>query len=103
MNDLQVSVIIPIYNGEAFLRDSIGSVRGQSQSNIGTIIVNDGSQDDSEALVRDLFPTTRVITQHNQGAATARNAGIEVARGEFVAFLDCDDVWDANKLDLHIK
>ena len=53
--------------------------------------------------MRDLFPTTRVITQNNQAAAAARNAGIEVARGEFVAFLDCDDVWDANKLDLHIK
>ena len=46
MNNLQVSVIIPIYNGEAFLRDSIGSVLGQSQSNIETIVVNDGSQDD---------------------------------------------------------
>jgi glycosyltransferase involved in cell wall biosynthesis len=103
MREPQVSVIVPVYNGERFIQQSIDSALGQSISDHEVIIVNDGSTDHSAALVQDLFPTARLINQHNQGAAAARNAGIEVARGEFVAFLDCDDLWDETKLERQLE
>ena len=99
MNTPLVSVIVPVHNGERFLRASIGSVLAQSYRNIEIIATNDGSTDGSESVLRALSPDIRVIDQRNQGAAAARNAGIAVARGEFLAFLDCDDCWDADKLE----
>lgn len=103
MSKPQVSVIIPVYNGERFIQESISSALGQSIPDFEVIVINDGSTDNSAAMVQDLFPTVRLINQKNQGAAAARNAGIEVARGEYVAFLDCDDLWDETKLERQLK
>lgn len=91
-----ISIIIPVYNAETYLRQCIDSVLGQTFHNIEVICVNDGSTDGSAALldefaVRDA--RVRVLSQANAGQGAARNAGLTAAHGEFVAFLDADDLY----------
>ena len=104
MSDEQplVSVIIPVYNGARFLRAALESVFTQTYRPIEVIVVDDGSQDDSGAIAQS-FPDVRYIRQENQGVAAARNNGIAVARGEFFAFLDQDDLWTPEKLERQIN
>jgi glycosyltransferase involved in cell wall biosynthesis len=90
-----VSVIIPAYQVAVFIRAAIDSVLAQTCSDNEIIVINDGSPD-TEELEKQLEAYAHLITyirQPNQGAGAARNAGIRVARGEFIAFLDGDDVW----------
>ncbi len=90
-----LTVIIPAYNIALFIAEAIDSVLAQSFTDYEIIVINDGSPD-TEALERELAPylgRIRYIKQENQGAGAARNAGLRVARGEYVAFLDGDDVW----------
>ncbi len=90
----EISVIIPIYNSQAFLRECIDSVLAQSFTNWQLILVDDGSTDDSLALCRDYAVNDRrikVITKTNGGLSSARNAGLDVAKGDYVFFLDSDD------------
>ncbi|HSS20818.1 MAG TPA: glycosyltransferase family A protein [Pyrinomonadaceae bacterium] len=90
-----VSVIIPAYKVAPFIHATLGSVLAQTFDNFEIIVINDGSPD-TEALEREIAPYTHLITyirQPNQGAGAARNSGIQVARGEFIAFLDGDDLW----------
>lgn len=96
-----VSVIIPVYNGERYLRAALESIFAQSYRPIEVIVVDDGSTDDSGAIAQS-FSEVRYIQQKNQGVAAARNHGIEVAHGEFFAFLDQDDLWTPEKLKLQI-
>lgn len=96
-----VSVIIPVYNGERFLRAALESVFAQMHRPIEVIVVDDGSKDESGAIAQS-FPEVRYIRQENQGVAAARNNGIEVARGEFFAFLDQDDLWTPEKLKFQV-
>ena len=96
-----VSVIIPVHNGGRYLRAALESVLAQSYHPFEVIVVDDGSTDDS-AVIAQGFPEVRYIHQSNQGVATARNNGIEAARGEFFAFLDQDDLWTTEKLKLQI-
>lgn len=93
-----VSVIIPVYNGAAFLADAVQSVLDQHYPDIELIVVDDGSTDAIEAAVAALPVDVRFFRQPNAGAAAARNRGIKDASGEFVAFLDVDDLWPADKL-----
>ena len=97
-----VSVIIPVYNGARFLRAALESVFAQTYRPIEVIVVDDGSSDDSGAIAES-FPEVHYIRQENQGVAAARNNGIEVARGEFFAFLDQDDLWTPEKLKVQIE
>ena len=93
--DPLVSVIIPAYKVAPFIRETLDSVLGQTFSNYEIIVINDGSPD-TEALEKQLEAYSHLITylqQPNQGAGAARNAGLRIARGEFVAFLDGDDLW----------
>ena len=101
MNPL-VSVIIPVYNGARHLRAALESVFAQTYPSFEVILVDDGSVDDS-SIIAQSFPEVRYIHQTNQGVAAARNRGIEVARGEFLAFLDQDDLWTPDKLRLQIE
>jgi glycosyltransferase involved in cell wall biosynthesis len=96
-----VSVIIPVYNGARYLRAALESVFGQTYRPIEVIVVDDGSVDDSGVIAQN-FPEVRYIHQVNQGVAAARNNGIDAARGEFLAFLDQDDLWKPEKLKLQV-
>jgi glycosyltransferase involved in cell wall biosynthesis len=96
-----VSVIIPVYNGARYVREALESVFAQTYRPFEVIVVDDGSVDDS-GLIAQSFPEVRYIRQANQGVAAARNHAIEVARGEFFAFLDQDDLWTPEKLRLQI-
>jgi glycosyltransferase involved in cell wall biosynthesis len=91
-----ISVVIPVYNGEAFLRDAVESALRQSLAPTEIIVVDDGSSDGSLALARSLHVIT--LSQANQGVSAARNRAVERSRGDLVAFLDCDDIWLPHKL-----
>lgn len=89
-----VSVVIPVHNGARFLAEALESVLEQEPAEV--IVVDDGSSDGSADIARSFDVT--VLRQDNQGVAAARNAGIEVSRGEAIAFLDADDLWLPGKL-----
>lgn len=96
-----VSVIVAVHNGARFLRLALESLRGQDYERVETIFIDDGSEDETPQIARD-FPEIKYVRQANQGLAAARNAGLEHARGEFVAFLDADDVLPPNKLSIQV-
>lgn len=91
------SIVLPTYNRARFLPDAIRSIREQLNTDWELVIVDDGSTDDTAAVVgelcRDLGDRVRYIHQQNQGAYPARNTGLRAARGEYVAFFDSDDLW----------
>lgn len=96
-----VSVIIPVYNGAAFVREAVQSVVQQTMPPEEILLVNDGSTDDSAEVLRDLaakHPTVRVLEQANQGQAAATNTGAAQAKGTLLALLDQDDRWLPEKL-----
>ena len=93
-----VSVIIPTYNRAWTLKDAVDSVLLQDYPNIELIVVDDGSQDDTDKLL-DLYQNRiRVLRQENQGVSAARNRGIKTSQGQFIALLDSDDAWDKRKI-----
>lgn len=97
-----VSVIIPVYNGEAFLRSCLDSVFQQTLKAVQVICVNDGSTDGSAEILREyqaLHPEMEIVTQANGGLSAARNAGMSKARGEYLDFLDCDDTLAPDALE----
>jgi len=96
--DPVVSVIIPVYNGEKYLRSALESVFAQTYSSLEVIIVDDGSTDGSRAIALSFGEKVRYVYQAQSGIATARNRGITVACGAYFSFLDCDDLWRPNKL-----
>jgi glycosyltransferase involved in cell wall biosynthesis len=96
-----VSIVVPVYNAEPFLRETLDSVFAQEYRPIEVIVVDDGSTDGSAAIVAE-YPEARYSRQENQGPAVARNAGIAVARGEFLAFADADDVLVPTKLAVQV-
>ena len=95
---MDISVIIPTYNRMALLRRALKSVTTQVFAPAEVIVVDDGSTDQTIAMVTEKFPNIRLITQQNRGVSAARNRGIEAAAGEWVAFLDSDDEWLPGKL-----
>ena len=96
-----VSVIIPVYNGERYLSSAIESVLQQKYRPLEILVVDDGSVDES-AHVAQSYTEVRYIYQENRGPAGARNTGIMAANGEFIAYLDHDDAWLPNLLEVHI-
>ena len=97
--DPLVSVVIPVFNGERFLREAVQSVLDQQYSPLEIIVVDDGSTDNTAIVARDLPEPVRYLHQTNQGPAAARNRGIEQAQGSLIAFADADDLWPAGKLE----
>ena len=95
------SVIIPVYNGEKFIENAINSVFSQTYSDFELIIVNDGSRDNTAAVLEKYADNSKitVIPQKNGGVSVARNNGISNARGSHLVFLDADDVWEPFHLE----
>ncbi len=98
----RVSVIIPAYNAERFLAQAIESVFGQTYRDYEILVVDDGSKDATPAVIESFAGRIRSIRQANAGVSAARNAGFALATGEFVAFLDADDLWEPVKLERQI-
>jgi len=98
MNDLSVSVVIPAYRAANTIRRAVDSVLAQSAPAREIIIVDDGSPDDIAAALKAYGDRIKYVRKPNGGAASARNAGIDVATGDLIAFLDADDYWEPDKL-----
>ena len=99
-----VSVVIPLYQTEAYIEQALGSVLAQTFTDFEVLVIDDGSHDRGPEIARSLAdPRIKVITQKNRGLAGARNSGILHAKGTHIALLDADDLWEPRKLELHIK
>ena len=105
MNDL-VSIVTPIYNSDKYIKTAIDSVQAQTYQNWELILIDDFSQDDTLNILEDIIkndPRIKLIMLNsNCGSAYARNKGIELAKGRYLAFLDSDDIWRSEKLDKQI-
>jgi glycosyltransferase involved in cell wall biosynthesis len=102
MNGPLVSVIIPVFNGGQYIRGALESAFGQQYRPIEVIVVDDGSTDNTAEIVR-FFKDVTYLHQSNQGVPAARDVGISIAQGEFIAFLDADDLWTRDKLNTQIS
>jgi glycosyltransferase involved in cell wall biosynthesis len=100
--DPLVSVVIPVFNGERFLREAVESVLAQQYSPVEIIVVDDGSTDSTATVARSFPEAVRYLRQANQGPAAARNRGIKHAQGSLIAFADADDLWPPLKLELQL-
>ncbi|MBD2528102.1 glycosyltransferase [Nostoc flagelliforme FACHB-838] len=99
-----ISVIIPAYNSEKTIKETIQSVLNQTFANFELIIINDGSQDSTLDIITQIEdPRIKVFSYGNAGGNVSRNRGLNHAVGEFVSFLDADDVWTPNKLEFQLK
>ena len=97
-----ISVITPVYNAQATIIETVQSIKNQTYQDFEIICVDDGSTDQSVALVSDKFPDVHIVRKENGGQPTARNAGLRAARGRLITFLDSDDLWIAEKLEKQI-
>ena len=99
-----VSVIMPAYNVEAFIAQALESACSQTVSDTEIIVVNDGSEDNTARVVKEFDDhRIRMIHKENGGCASARNAGVQLAKGSFISFLDGDDYWLPNKLERELE
>jgi glycosyltransferase involved in cell wall biosynthesis len=98
-----ISVIIPTYNCEKYISEAIGSVLLQTCTDYEIIVIDDGSTDKTRDIVKNKFPEVRYFYISNQGVSRARNYGIRRALGEYIAFLDADDLWLPEKLEKQLK
>src|ERR1700691_3917251 len=98
------SVVMPAYNVAPFIRESVESVLCQTFSNFELIVVDDGSTDGTSDQLSSLIdPRLHIVRQANSGSSSARNNGIRFASGQYIGFLDADDLWMPNKLEAHIR
>lgn len=100
--DNLVSVVIPAHNSGPYIVPALDSILAQQYRPIEILVVDDGSTDGTAQRVRGYSPEVRVIEQEQHGHPAARNAGIRAAAGDFLAFLDHDDLWNPDKLNLQI-
>jgi glycosyltransferase involved in cell wall biosynthesis len=98
-----VSIIIPCYNSEFFLQEAIASALNQTYSNVEIIVIDDGSTDGSLKIIHSFGDKIRWETGENRGAPLARNRGIELAKGEYIKFLDADDVLLPNCIESQVS
>src|SRR5262249_3984793 len=93
-----ISCIVPVFNGECYLRETLESILAQTYQPLELIVVDDGSTDGTAAVAAGYGARIRYLWQAHAGALAARNRGLSAAQGEFIAFLDADDLWHHNKL-----
>lgn len=102
-----VSIVVPVFNSEKFIKETIKTVESQTYHNWELILVNDCSTDSSEQIIREYEEDDKRIKlinlETNSGAAIARNTGMKNAKGKYIAFLDADDLWKKEKLEKQIK
>jgi glycosyltransferase involved in cell wall biosynthesis len=99
MNSPLVSCIVPVFNGERYIREALDSIFAQTYRPLEIIVADDGSTDRTSEIVATFKDTVLYLKQNNAGPATARNLGIRAASGDFIAFLDADDLWHREKLE----
>ncbi len=100
---IKISIIIPVYNVERYLRECLDSILNQSLADLEIILINDGSTDSSLNILEEYAEKDSrfiVVSQENQGAGTARNRGIELAKGEYLAFVDPDDYIETDAMEI---
>ncbi len=101
-----VSIVVPVYNAEKFLNETINSVLNQTYFNWELLLINDCSSDNSKSIYEKYKSDKRIKwfdQEKNGGAALARNKGIEISKGDFLCFLDADDLWEKEKLEKQVK
>lgn len=99
-----ISVVIPVYNGGKTITSTIESVLNQTFTDFELIVVNDGSQDSTLAAINEIKDARiRVFSFPNSGVSASRNRGLAEAKGEFISFLDADDLWTSDKLEVQLK
>lgn len=106
MNETIVSIIMPAYNAEKYIQESINSVTAQTYSNWELIIIDDGSEDDTSSIIMNNCTQDhriKSIYQENGKQGKARNLGIYNSKGKYIAFLDSDDLWDPKKLEIQLE
>ncbi len=107
MNEPLVSIITPVYNAERFLSETIKSVKNQTYEKWELLLVDDCSKDNSVSIIKEFQKSDHRIKyiklEKNSGASVTRNTGIKNAKGRFIAFVDSDDIWEPNKLEIQIK
>ncbi|MGD0119619.1 MAG: glycosyltransferase family A protein [Candidatus Binatus sp.] len=103
MNQPSITTIIPAYNCERYLAEAIESALAQRHHPHEIIVVDDGSTDDTAKVARRFEPAIRYSFQPNGGIGSARNCGIDLARGDLIAFLDADDLWLEGKLERQVQ
>ena len=106
-NEPLVSVIMPVHNGEAYIEAAVRSVMNQSYSNWELFVIDDCSTDNTQVILEGLSREDERVNfiknPENIGTAKTRNRGLELCKGDYVAFLDADDVWKADKLQIQLK
>jgi glycosyltransferase involved in cell wall biosynthesis len=102
MSTALVSVVIPTYNYGKYVVETVENVLNQTYRNFEIIVVDDGSTDDTRERLKAYADRIRYVHQENQGCAAARNTGIQAASGEWIAFLDADDLWHPQKLEVQM-
>ncbi len=102
-NSPLVSTIITVYNGKNYLSEAIQSVINQDYPHIDITIIDDGSTDGSREVAQQFGTPVQYYYQNNTGIAAAKNHGIELSKGDFLAFLDADDLWTKNKVQQQMK
>lgn len=103
MEEIFYSIVIPAFNAERYLYESVESALAQTYSKYEIIIVDDGSTDRTIEIAQRFGDRVKIIRQENLGASSARNAGVKTAIGNYIAFLDSDDIWIPNKLQLQCE
>ena len=102
-----VSIIVPVYNSEKFIKDTIKTVEEQTYKSWELLLINDCSTDNSKEIIKEYANKDKRIKlinlEENSGAAVARNKGIELAEGRYIAFLDADDLWNKDKLKRQVE
>src|SRR5438270_1336965 len=97
-----VSIVIPTYNRAAIISRTIDNIFRQTYPNFEVIVIDDGSTDDTQSVLKRYHDRVRVVRQSNAGPAIARNNGARVAAGEIIAFQDSDDLWEPTKLQRQV-
>ena len=107
MEEDLVSIVVPVYNAEKYINDTIKTVQEQTYKNWELILVDDGSKDKSKSIIKNYMKNDERIKLYcqseNGGPAIARNKGIDLAKGHFLCFQDADDLWDADKLEKQLN